>query len=304
MSTVIDEYFNGNFHFVPPVCDGLKLEQALRTLHERIGKCLQLESGKSCVDIGCGIGGVIMDLESTEADITGVTIASNEVEIGNANFKEYGIYPRCQLIEGDCHHMPFEDSSKDAAYAIYALKYFVDLDPILKEVSRILKPKGLFVIYDLVKTEKYDENNAEHKKTIEGLEYACGMPSLHKRDEMIAKAKTSGLEYACGMPSLHKRDEMIEKAKTSGFNLKETIDLGEETGFPFYYCFTSSPLFMWMVESPIISTLIKIGQAIKILPSGFHRFNDTFLAGTVAKIVKGGQMGILSGAEIMVFEKL
>jgi sterol 24-C-methyltransferase len=176
--------------------------------------------------------------------------------------------------------MPFEDSSKDAAYAIYALKYFVDLDPILKEVSRILKPKGLFVIYDLVKTEKYDENNAEHKETIEGLEYACGMPSLHKRDEMI------------------------EKAKTSGFKLKETIDLGEETGFPFYYCFTSSPLFMWMVESPIISTLIKIGQAIKILPSGFHRFNDTFLAGTVAKIVKGGQMGILSGAEIMVFEKL
>uniref|UniRef100_A0A914Y2G2 D-isomer specific 2-hydroxyacid dehydrogenase NAD-binding domain-containing protein n=1 Tax=Panagrolaimus superbus TaxID=310955 RepID=A0A914Y2G2_9BILA len=101
------------------------------------------------------------------------------------------------------------------------------------------------------------------------------------------------------MPSLHKRDEMIEKAKTSGFKLKESIDLGEETGFPFYYCFTSSPLFMWMVESPIISTLIKIGQAIKILPSGFHRFNDTFLAGTVAKIVKGGQMGILSGAEIL-----
>lgn len=113
-----------------------------------------------------------------------------------------------------------------------------------------------------------------------------------------------GLEYACGMPSLHKRDEMIEKAENAGFKLKETIDLGAETGFPFYYCFTSSPLFMWMVESPIISSLIKIGQALKILPVGFHRFNNTFLAGTVAKIVKGGQMDILSGAEIMLFEKL
>ena len=79
MSTVIDEYFNGNFHFVPPEKEGLKLEDALRILHKKIGKCLKLEAGKTCVDIGCGIGGVIVDIEDTEAEITGVTIAPNEV---------------------------------------------------------------------------------------------------------------------------------------------------------------------------------------------------------------------------------
>lgn len=79
MSAVIDEYFNGNFHFVPPEKDGLTLEEALRLLHQKIGKCLQLGPGKKCIDIGCGIGGVIHDLEKTGADITGITIASNEV---------------------------------------------------------------------------------------------------------------------------------------------------------------------------------------------------------------------------------
>jgi len=176
--------------------------------------------------------------------------------------------------------MPFPDNSKDTAYAIYALKYFVNLEPILKEVNRILKPKGLFVIYDLIKTDKYDENNKEHREIVEGLEYACGMPSLHFREEMI------------------------EKANDAGLKLIESIDLGKETGLPFYYCFTSSPFFMWLVQSPVISSLIKIGQYLRILPSGFHRFNDIFLAGTVDKIVRGGQEGILSGGEILLFEKV
>lgn len=79
MSTVIDEYFNGNFHFVPPRENNLTLEEALKQLHMKIGECLNLKPGQKCVDIGCGIGGVIQDLSETGADITGVTIASNEV---------------------------------------------------------------------------------------------------------------------------------------------------------------------------------------------------------------------------------
>lgn len=175
--------------------------------------------------------------------------------------------------------MPFEDHSIDTAYAIYALKYFVSLDPIMNEVSRVLKQKGLFVVYDLIKTEIYDETNEKHREIVEGLEYACGMPSLHYREEMIQKADAAGLK------------------------LVNSIDLGEQLGNPFYYCFKSSRLFMWLVQSPVISTLIKIGQYVGLLPKGFHRFNSTFLAGTVNKIVCGGELGILSGAEILLFEK-
>src|SRR5688572_8240390 len=98
MSKVIDEYFNGNFHFVPPpkslvtlngtaksvkvrqkTQEKIKLEDALYSLHLRIGECLRLEEGKKCVDIGCGIGGVIEDLAVTGAELTGLTIAPNEV---------------------------------------------------------------------------------------------------------------------------------------------------------------------------------------------------------------------------------
>jgi hypothetical protein len=49
--------------------------------------------------------------------------------------------------------------------------------------------------------------------------------------------------------------------------------------------------------------LIKIGQTLRILPKGFYSFNKVFLSGTVDKIVKAGELGILSGAEILLFQK-
>lgn len=84
---VIDEYFNGNFHFVPPLTGPEQagknavenMETSFRQLHIRIGECLGLQTGTHCVDIGCGLGSVMMDLAHTGASLTGITIADNEV---------------------------------------------------------------------------------------------------------------------------------------------------------------------------------------------------------------------------------
>lgn len=70
-------------------------------------------------------------------------------------------------------------------------------------------------------------------------------------------------------------------------------------------------------SSPLIGKLIKIAQTMKIFPRGFHRFNKIFLSGksqnlkfcnfyilgTVDKIVRAGEIGILSGSEILLFQK-
>uniref|UniRef100_A0A0K0F6I2 Sterol 4-C-methyltransferase strm-1 (inferred by orthology to a C. elegans protein) n=1 Tax=Strongyloides venezuelensis TaxID=75913 RepID=A0A0K0F6I2_STRVS len=280
MSGIIDEYFNGNFHFVPPRNQNILLEDALEELHRRIGETLQLDNTQNCLDIGCGIGGVIRDLAYTNASITGVTIAPNEVAMGNEELVKRKIYPRCQLIEADCHKMPFKDNHFSCAYAIYSLKYLVDLKPALLEISRVLKKGGKFVCYDLLTTSKYNPKIEIHREQIEGLEYACGMPSLHSKDEMISIARECNLRYV------------------------ENIDLTKETNQPFYYCFSSNKVFMWLAQSDLVGFLIKTGQALNILPKGFYEFNKTFLSGTVNKIVKGGELGILSGGEILVFEKI
>ncbi|KAK6744343.1 hypothetical protein RB195_011193 [Necator americanus] len=190
-----------------------------------------------------------------------------------------GVETNCRLLEADCHDMPLEDASKDAAYAIYSLKYFPQLEGVVKEVARILKPGGKFLVYDLIQTEKYDEKNEEHVEIVEGLEYACGMPSLHTRNDLLSAAE---------------RYDLI---------LEEEEDLAVTNGNAFHYCFSHSPLFMWLIGSPFIRNLISIGQRLRILPKGFHKFNAIFLSGTVQKIVNGGRLGILSGSKIFVFKK-
>lgn len=74
-SRVICEYFCGNFHFAPPLIDEgekmINLQKSLYRLHLEIGRNLKLETGHSCVDIGCGVGGVIEHLERTGANFLG-----------------------------------------------------------------------------------------------------------------------------------------------------------------------------------------------------------------------------------------
>lgn len=90
------------------------------------------------MDIGCGIGTVMKDLASTEADLTGVTVAANEAFSGNAQFVENGI-KNCRIIEGDCHHMPFEESTFDAAYAVSLAYLFI---PAMFSLFYLLKETG------------------------------------------------------------------------------------------------------------------------------------------------------------------
>ena len=78
-----------------------------------------------------------------------------------------------------------------AVLQIYSLKYFIDLKPVLREINRVLRPGSLFVIYDLIKTNDYDPDNAKHREVVEGLEYACGMPSLHTRYSWNSEAQDS-----------------------------------------------------------------------------------------------------------------
>ncbi|VDO86783.1 unnamed protein product [Heligmosomoides polygyrus] len=286
---------SGNFHFAPPKNDSLTLEQALSDLHRRIGQRLRLAAGMSCLDLGCGIGGVMRDLAPTQATLVGITIAANEVEIGNNELRKLGIDSNCRLIEGDCHDMPLDNASYDAAYAVYSLKYFPQLDGVMKEVSRVLKRGGRFLVYDLIKTEKYDPSNESHAEIPlrfhKDLFILCD--SSDKSDESAAIVE--GLEYACGMPSLHTRAEMLAAAERYGLTLEEEEDLAIINGNPFHYCFSHSPTFMWLVESPFIKSLVSVAQKLRILPQGFHNFNKIFLSGTVEKIVNGGRLGILYG---------
>jgi sterol 24-C-methyltransferase len=59
--------------------------------------------------------------------------------------------------------MSFPDASFDAVYAIEATVHAPSLEGIYSEIFRVLKPGGVFGVYEWLMTDAYDNNNPEHK---------------------------------------------------------------------------------------------------------------------------------------------
>ena len=70
-----------------------------------------------------------------------------------------------------------------------------------------------------------------------------------------------------------------------------------------YHDLVVNPINAWLVTSPGIRRLVGLLEAARFLPAGFRRFNDTFLAGTVAALIAMGRLGILTGSSVIVLRK-
>lgn len=90
-----------------------------------------LVKGKKVVDIGCGYGGNKPIVEAAGGEWVGV-----EPFEGGAH-----------LVVGDAENLPFEAQSFDIAIMDAVLEHIPDVGKAFSEVSRVLRPGGLFVGY-------------------------------------------------------------------------------------------------------------------------------------------------------------
>jgi sterol 24-C-methyltransferase len=279
MSDIIETYYGSSFHFCPPEYPKQSRAEATRHLHYRVSRMLQHGVGRNMLDVGCGIGEAMRDIAAHSGGrVRGVTLSRHEAEEGNALIEKAKLNHLCDIVQGDCRNMPFfEENSFESAYAIYSLKYFIDLRPAFNEIRRVLKPGGMFLVYDIVKTESYNTANSPMAELVERFEYFCGMPPLHTIQETI------------------------DVAAETGFHCISRMDLSKE--YPWYYPFIESPLFRWMLYSRLLAAGIWLGEKIRILPRGFKEFSDMFLFGTIRAIVEAGETDILSGSNVLVFQK-
>jgi len=66
--------------------------------------------------------------------------------------------------QADYNHMPYGDGHFDRVYAIEATCHSPTLLSVYSEVFRVLKPGGLFALYEWIMTDKYNPTNPYHKK--------------------------------------------------------------------------------------------------------------------------------------------
>ena len=71
--------------------------------------------------------------------------------------------------QGDFNHVPYEECTFDKVYAIEATCHSDDLSKVYGEAYRVLKPGGMFAVYEWAMTSAYDPENAHHVKLKEDI---------------------------------------------------------------------------------------------------------------------------------------
>lgn len=66
--------------------------------------------------------------------------------------------------------MSFEPNTFDAVYAIEATVHAPSLEGVYKQIFRVLKPGGVFGVYEWLMTDNYDSENPEHRRICHGIE--------------------------------------------------------------------------------------------------------------------------------------
>jgi demethylmenaquinone methyltransferase/2-methoxy-6-polyprenyl-1,4-benzoquinol methylase len=104
---------------------------------------------KTILDIATGTGDLAILLAQTNAEkIIGLDISAGMLEVGVKKIASKELSHTIEMILGDSENMPFEDNSFDAISVAFGIRNFETLEKGLKEIMRVLKPNGVFVILE------------------------------------------------------------------------------------------------------------------------------------------------------------
>lgn len=106
------------------------------------------------LDLCCGTGDVVFQLLRTDPtlSVTGIDFCAPMLDGARTRLNTLHLTEeRAKFIEGDVMSLPFGDASFDGATMGFSLRNVVDIDNVLREVRRVLKPGARFVNLDMSK---------------------------------------------------------------------------------------------------------------------------------------------------------
>lgn len=110
---------------------------------------LNIKKGSKVLDLGCGAGVTSAKIYSRGFNIIGVDISSPLCNLADKNcekVKTSGNKTKFKFIVGNAEKLDFPDNSFDCVIGLGFLQYLEFPDACLREVYRVLKPGGYFII--------------------------------------------------------------------------------------------------------------------------------------------------------------
>ena len=104
---------------------------------------------KKVLDIATGTGDLaIMMAKEGIDEVTGLDISIGMLDIGKKKVKDQGLEGKVDMIIGDSENLPFKNETFDAITVAFGVRNFENLELGLKEIFRVLKKTGVFVVLE------------------------------------------------------------------------------------------------------------------------------------------------------------
>lgn len=251
-----------------------------------------LQENMKVLDVGCGVGGPAREIiKFTGANVMGFNNNDYQIERSLYYAQKEGVAEKYSATKGDFMQMELPENSFDAVYAIEATVHAPNLQGVYEQIYRVLKPGGVFGVYEWLMTDKYDNDNPKHREI------------------------RLGIEQGDGISNMVKVSEGLEAIQAAGFILEHHEDLADRPDdTPWYYplagswkylsgigdIFTIARMTWW--GRGLVHRFIGVGETLRLMPRGTQKTADS-LALAADCLVAGGQQKLFTPMYLMVARK-
>jgi ubiquinone/menaquinone biosynthesis C-methylase UbiE len=104
--------------------------------------------GRKLLEIGCGVGLDLVRFARGGANATGIDLAAVSIDLAKKNFAFQRMTGSLQVMDGE--HLEFDNESFDVVYAHGVLQYTANIEKMIAEIKRVLKPGGeaILMVYN------------------------------------------------------------------------------------------------------------------------------------------------------------
>ena len=125
---------------------GENMNKGNRLMNLETIKQLEIAGKDKILEIGMGNGFFVKDIVASAIDVEYTGCDFSETMIREATELNHPISPNVSFFLSDATHLPFDDLSFDKVFTVNTIYFWEDAKKILSEISRVLKPDGIFIV--------------------------------------------------------------------------------------------------------------------------------------------------------------
>jgi demethylmenaquinone methyltransferase / 2-methoxy-6-polyprenyl-1,4-benzoquinol methylase len=117
-------------------------------------KQMDIQPGHTALDVACGTADWTIALAKAvgkEGSVVGLDFSQNMLDVGAYKVANAGVGNNVKLVNADAMNLPYEDHTFDFVTIGFALRNVPDVQQVLNEMARVVKPGGKVVSLEVSK---------------------------------------------------------------------------------------------------------------------------------------------------------